>query len=197
MGLMADPKEQPTDPSELSTEPEAQELTALWLSMTPKQKAYCEARLAGSDSRKAIAIAGGDHRVNFEHHPKVGRYLALSTRCAVRRTLVSRNDVINGFLDAVDAAATSQELTQAWCEIGRVIGAYEPEKVQITVRVQDMTVARLASMSTDDPITMTRRNGRFEVDVADDPSSDEYQAFRAALEEPVPIGQGEEATDER
>lgn len=193
---MAAPNKQPIDPSELSTEPEAQELTSLWLSMTPRQKAYCEARLAGSDDKKAWAIAGGDRCINFNHHPKVARYLALSTRCAVRRTLVSRNDVINGFLDAVDAAATSQELTQAWREIGRVIGAYEPEKLEISVGVQDMTAGRLASMSTDDLITMTRRNGRFEVDVADDPSSDEYQAFRAALEEPVPIDRGEEATDE-
>lgn len=186
---MADLEKLPVDPSDLCTEPEAQELSHLWLSMTPKQKAYCEARLAGSDASKAIAIAGGDRRLNFDHHPKVARYLALSTRSAVRRTLVSRNDVISGFLDAVDAAATSTELTQAWREIGRVIGAYEPEKVELKVGVEDLTLSRLAAMKTEDLISMTRRGDQYEVDIADDPASDEYAAFRDALEDPVPITQ--------
>jgi hypothetical protein len=84
------------------------------------------------------------------------------------------------------------ELTQAWREIGRVIGAYEPEKVELKVGIEDMTASRLASMKTEDLITMTRRDGQYQVDIAEDPSSEEYAAFRAALEEPVPVTQDAE-----
>ena len=49
-------------------------------------------------------------------------------RVRSRELQITRKDVLDGFLDAVRASATATELVASWREIGRMIGAYEPEK---------------------------------------------------------------------
>lgn len=44
---------------------------------------------------------------------------------------LTRDDIIAGMMDAVYSAANSQELVAAWREIGKLIGAYAPSRVQI------------------------------------------------------------------
>lgn len=185
-----------TDPLALSPEPEVQEQSRLWLAMTAKQQAYCTARLEGCDENQAKQIAGYDRRGHPEAHPKIARYIALSTKSALRNNVVNREDVIRGLLDAVDSAGTSMELTQAWREIGRVIGAYAPEKFEVNTKVEDLTAKRLAEMKTEELITLTQRNGVYEVDLAEDPSGEEYAAFREALREPEPITQDQDQDEE-
>ena len=55
-----------------------------------------------------------------------------SVIAAIEQQQVTRNDVLRGFLDAVDCAATSAELVAAWREIGKLIGAYNPPPVRVT-----------------------------------------------------------------
>lgn len=50
-----------------------------------------------------------------------------------RRRMPSREDVVEGFMDAVRMSANAGELVQAWREIGRVVGAYEPVRVELSI----------------------------------------------------------------
>jgi hypothetical protein len=72
---------------------------------------------------------------------------------------LTRDDVLAGFLDAVGMAATATELVGAWREIGRVIGAYEPSKVNITVTHQQ----QLKEMGDQELAQLASIDGEFEV----------------------------------
>jgi hypothetical protein len=50
-------------------------------------------------------------------------------------------------MDAVNAAGSSTELTQAWREIGKMLGHYAPDQVEHKVTVENMTQNKLESMS--------------------------------------------------
>lgn len=172
----------------LSTEHEVTELGELWAGMTPRMRLYVQSRLEGltpQQSYKAAGVVGSD-TARFEQHPKIIRYLSLSTRSAVRKTLISRNDVIDGLLDAVESAGSSMELTQAWREIGRIIGAYEPAKVDVSLKIESLRNEQLVEMSEGELLEMTTKYGRYEIDTDEDPDSEIYANFREALAEPEP-----------
>ena len=44
---------------------------------------------------------------------------------------LTREDIIAGMLDAVHASQTSIELISAWREVGRLIGAYAPQRLRV------------------------------------------------------------------
>ena len=54
---------------------------------------------------------------------------------AIEHQQATRNDVLRGFMDAVNCATTSTELVAAWREIGKLIGAYNPPPVRVTHEV--------------------------------------------------------------
>jgi hypothetical protein len=173
----------------------------LWSALTPIKQSYVRHRLLGNSARKSYAAArqeiSGDvpsegsqasHANQFEKDPRISRYLALTTKTAVRRTVVTRNDVIQGLLDAVDAAATSTELTAAWRELGKVIDAYAPERVELTLTAEDLTRERLSNMSTEQLLELTKRtDGVYTLPKGEDPDRELFEAFSGALEKPQPV----------
>ena len=50
-------------------------------------------------------------------------------------------------MDAVDSAVNSTEVLNAWREIGKLVGVYDPERIEITHKLEEMTVAQLRAMS--------------------------------------------------
>lgn len=180
----------------LSTEHEADELGALWVRLNPKQQQFLTHRLTGmtvEESGKRVGWATQTAKENSAN-PLVKRYLQVATRRSVRNTLLTREDVIHGLLDAVESAGSSADLTQAWREIGRLIGAYEPEKVEVTHTIADLDPKRLTSMSTNELIQMTQVNGVYTVDADEDPAREEYALLTEALA-PLPKRQEVGATD--
>jgi hypothetical protein len=167
-----------------------EEAAKYWLKLNETQRAYANARLKGMNSVESYKAAGLDpETVNddaYAGHPKVTNYIHLAARAATRLALVSRTDVLNGLFDAVEAAGSSTELTAAWREIGRIVGAYEPQRVEVGITVHDLDRQRLATMSTKELITLTKSGGVFEIEAENDPVSAEFEALTAALEEPVP-----------
>jgi hypothetical protein len=175
----------------------------LWDAMTPKKQTYVRHRLAGNTARKSALLTAQDLNETdsepthtkltgwaqgLEKDPQITRYLALCTKTAVRRTVVTRNDVIQGLLDAVDAAATSTELTAAWRELGKVIDAYAPERVELTLTAEDLTRERLTKMSTTELVELTRQaDGTYELPAGQDPDRELFEAFSGALEPPQPV----------
>lgn len=120
---------------------------AIYDSLTKKQRRFVDARVAGNSASASARIAGMDEANGrkFDQDPRVVTLRRELSRQALRKLVLTREDVLQGFLDAVDAAATSTELVGAWREIGRLIGAYEPEEVKVSI--EDLTPAHLRGMT--------------------------------------------------
>lgn len=99
--------------------------------LTLSQKQYVEARLQGLTKAAAGRACGvaRDNVYQLEKNPKVMaaiRYLIRESTASVEE--LTKSDVLTGMMDAVAAAATAAELVMAWREIGKLLGAYEPER---------------------------------------------------------------------
>lgn len=173
---------QPPAPTEAKaleglTQADQREMGRVWSQLNAKQRDLIERKLGGQAVRQN------------ELTPAVLYFMSLAAKAAVRRSVVTKEDVIAGLLDAVDAAATSTELTAAWREIGRVVGAYEPQRMEIVNKVEDLTRDKLLTMSTKELIELTRReNGRFELASNEDPHKEEFEALTMALHPPQRVG---------
>jgi hypothetical protein len=120
--------------------------------LTLQQKNFVEARMQGLAPPAAARAAGAKYQEGasvLEKNPKVRaaiRYLIRESTLNVRE--LTKSDVMTGMLDAVEAAATSAELVMAWRELGKLIGAYEPEKK--ILEIHDYTGDELKELSDKD-----------------------------------------------
>lgn len=119
--------------------------------LDPRQRKYVSVRLEGQSPRDAALSAGysveyaKNHAYNLlERHPVIKVILRETGRAALKNLCLTREHVLHGLMDAVDTSATATELTNAWREIGKVIGAYEPQKIQVDIN--DMTPDELRTM---------------------------------------------------
>ena len=117
------------------TVPTDKEIAELLTSLAPRQRLYIEHRINGLAPVAASTAAGYPKYThhNSEGHPRVQEVLRAINLQAMRQLTVTRQDVLQGLLDAVEASATATELTMAWREIGKLIGAYEPEQKVVKV----------------------------------------------------------------
>lgn len=118
--------------------------------LTIGQKNYVEARLQGLSTAAALRASGVMVDASLmERNPKVRaaiRYLIKESTKSV--TELTKSDVLTGMMDAVNAAATASELVMAWREIGKLLGAYEPERKILEIR--DYSVDELKTLSDRD-----------------------------------------------
>lgn len=117
--------------------------------LTPKQHLYLENRIGGMSVKAAAAAAGysaNSSRVyrDLENHPRLKYLLQDMTQKALARVQITRDDVIQGFVDSLASAQSSTEMIMAWREIGKIVGAYAPE-VKVVAHV-DITAEKLRSM---------------------------------------------------
>lgn len=128
--------------------------------LTSQEVRYVESRMLGSPpviaARSAGYLAPIESATSLERDQRIQDAMRATTRLATRGQRLTRDDVLAGFMDAVGMAATATEVIAAWREIGRVIGAYEPSKIDITVTHQqqlkemdDKELAQLASIEGD------------------------------------------------
>lgn len=127
--------------------------------LSENQRTYVELRVQGKSPEEAYRALGLYDKKSiqvdrYEDHPKIRLAIAEINRKAVKDLAITRNDVLEGLMDAVRASATSAELTAAWREIGRIIGAYEPIKVAVEHDVytpeslRELTDAQLAQVAS-------------------------------------------------
>lgn len=99
--------------------------------LTQKQLHYVEARLQGlapTAAARAAGLSDGDSG-QYERAPRVREAMRWAVQQGMKQAEdIDKNDVISGMMDAVTAAGTAAELVMAWREIGKLIGAYQPEK---------------------------------------------------------------------
>jgi len=147
------------------------------LKLTPKQRIYVESRIAGMTVGQSAAAAGFKNHSNLESNPRIAQILLHANKQALTRLTLNREDVLSGFMDAVNAAASSTELVMAWREIGKVIGAYEPEvKIQVSV---DLTAERIASMGDDALLRLSGMEDFVNPDMEEDIIEGECQVLRS------------------
>lgn len=160
------------------------------LTLTKQQRLFVEARLTGLNIHQAGIAAGvAVAEVNayrLEKHPGVRAALTAASRMATEKMDLTRDDVLRGLQDAVVAAATSAELTAAWREIGKVIGAYEPEKHEHILRLEDLTLERLQSLPASELAKMAEGN-LFTIQRDDDPLDAEYEVLQDSIRPPEPV----------
>jgi len=113
------------------------------------QKRYVEARLQGLNKAASRRAAGSHDNTDLEQNPKVRaaiRYLVNESMVNVEK--LTKSDVLTGMMDAVSAAATASELVMAWREVGKLLGAYEPERKILEIR--DYSAEELKTLSDTD-----------------------------------------------
>lgn len=122
----------------------------MYLTLTKQQRIYVDSRLQGMNLTQAARAAGYAHPNVIGHqlskHPRVKAVLTSRSKEMSVNIRLKREDIIEGLQDAVRSAATSTELTAAWRELGRVIGAYEPEKIEVNIN-HNMTLLELGTSS--------------------------------------------------
>jgi len=124
-----------------------------YTSLTLIQKRYVEGRLQGLNKSAACRAAGitniDSARNALEKNPKVRaaiRWLIKESTASIEE--LTKSDVMTGMMDAVNAAATSAELVMAWREIGKLLGAYEPERK--VLEIHDYSRDELRTLSDKD-----------------------------------------------
>lgn len=123
--------------------------------LTLKQKNYVEARLQGLTPAAACRAAGvSDNSTQMERSPKVRKALRYLIKESTKNVAdLTKDDVVQGMLDAVDAASTSTELVNAWREIGKLMGVYEPEKKVLELR--DYTAQELKTLPEEELVRLS------------------------------------------
>lgn len=119
-----------------------------------KQKAFADAMLEGNSKADAARAAG--------YHPnqvdrvmrteEVQLYLAEARQEMRDISTIKRIDVLNIFMEAVEMARTLADPAQminGAKEIGKMLGYYEPEKVDITVSMDTNVLASKMRQMTD------------------------------------------------
>lgn len=163
------------------------------LALTKQQRLFVEARLTGLNIHQSGIAAGVKcadvNAYRLEKHPGVRAALDAASRMATNKMDLGRDDVLRGLQDAVVAAATSAELTAAWREIGKVIGAYEPEKHEHILKLEDLTLERLQSLPTVELAKMAEGN-IFTISRDDDVLDAEYEVLQDSITPPEPVDYG-------
>lgn len=120
-------------------------------SFSAKEKLYVEARSNGSTPVAAARMAGYKDpdidAMRLEDNMTMRSAVEAAVRVKSRQLEITRKDVLNGFMDAARIAGTAMEQIAAWREIGKLIGAYEPEPKPPE---KDITSEDLAGMSDDE-----------------------------------------------
>jgi hypothetical protein len=127
--------------------------------LTSQQGVYVESRANGTVPVVAARVAGyadpDAASAELEADTTVRMAIEAASRVKQRQQAITREDVISGFLDAVALATTATEVVAAWREIGKINGLYEPQKVEITKTLKDLTrlkdeeLVRLAPLDGD------------------------------------------------
>ena len=131
-----------------------------------KQRRFVEARLQGLPvlaAGKAAGWADATAASRCEHSPKVRAAIKFLIKDSTKNVLeLSKSDVMTGMLDAVEAAATSSELVMAWRELGKLIGAYEPERR--ILEIHDYSEDELKTLSDEDLVKLSGGRMRDAID---------------------------------
>lgn len=130
-------------------------------SLAPKERLYVEARVRGSVPVVAARLAGyadpDEAARELESREMVRAAVEYGIRVAAYELKITRDDVVNGLLDAIRSASTAGEQIAGWKEIGKLLGHYAPTKSEVSVEhkagkeaVKKLSDEQLAKMAAVD-----------------------------------------------
>jgi len=129
-----------------------------WNEMDQRMQTYVESRMRGMPPYPAARMAGyqnpGSKSKELEMDPRVTQYMRAQNIAKLHEQEITRQDVLNGLMDATRMATTATELVTAWREIAKIVGAYEPTKHEITIsdtrQLQEMSDEQLQKLAAID-----------------------------------------------
>lgn len=136
--------------------------------MDSKQRMYVEARALGSVPVVAARMSGykdpDGAALELERDATVRMALEVTIRLRARQHQVTREDVLGMLQDAYRNAATSTEMVNAAREIGKLLGHYEPQKIDIQKTVT-MKQEQIKSLSDEELLQLSKDSidGEFEI----------------------------------
>ena len=89
-------------------------------------------------------------------------------------------------MEALSAAANATDMTNVWKEIGKIIGVYQPMKLEITHDIGEMTQDQLMRMSNKDLVKMAQQPGAI-VPVENNIVDAEFEVLKESVKPPEPI----------
>lgn len=158
--------------------------------LTEQQRLYVDGRLAGLTPYAACKAAGysgaESSAYRLERTPKVQDALAAASQVARVSLDMGKDDVLEGLMEALSAAANATEMTNVWKEIGKIIGVYQPMKLEVTHDIGEMTQDQLMRMSNKDLVQMAEQPGAV-VPVENNIVDAEFEVLRESVKPPEPI----------
>lgn len=165
-------------------------LEAAFKVLTEMQRLYVDGRLAGLTPYASCTAAGyADAQTvayRLERTPRVRDALDAASKVARVSLDMSRDDVLEGLMESLQMCATATEMTNVWKEIGKIIGAYQPLKIEHTHNIGDMTNNQLQRMSNKELVNMVDEPGAV-IDVKDDIVDAEFEVLKESVQPPEPI----------
>jgi len=154
----------------------SREVTDLDVVLTEQQRLYVHHLVHNQLSHSAaVRMAGYAHinsAVDLRKNPKVQRAIAIEREEYAKASRMTKQKVIDGFLEAVDMARIKGEplaMIAGWREVGKMCGFYEPTKTEIQLSVNGrVLLSKLNTMSDEELLALTEQDsnaleGQFEV----------------------------------
>lgn len=166
------------------------ELETSFGKLTEQQRLYVDGRLAGLTPYAACKAAGytgaESQAYRLERTPRVRNALDAASKIARARLNMDRDDVLQGLMEALQMCATATEMTNVWKEIGKIIGAYQPLRIEHTHNLGDVTNDQLMRMSNRELVDLVDQPGAI-IDVEADVEDAEFRVLRESIAPPTPI----------
>ena len=134
--------------------------------LTQKETSFLALVAQGATEEEAAKKtwrAGVDHirRPTWHARKPVHDQLALIRAKVIEESYVSRQDVIDGLMDAINQAVLLEDPTAqiaGWREIIKMHGFYEPERVEHVHhhQLEDLSTKELMKLAEEDPITLSK-----------------------------------------
>lgn len=102
--------------------------------LTTQQRHFVEYVSLGIKPREALRMAGYGKTVEpnrLMNNPHIQSALIILQGDLKMRVNMTREDVIVGLLDAEKMATNTLEKVAAWKEIGKILGVYAPDKIEV------------------------------------------------------------------
>lgn len=145
--------------------------------MSPYEQLYAEARALGATPVAAARSAGYDDPVAtstvLEKSDRVRAVRDIYIRDQNRRRQLTRDDIVDGLQQAASMATNASEMVAAYKELGKLIGAYEPETHVVK---HEYSIEELQKQSDEELLELagmgSTLDAEFEVMEADSDGSD-------------------------
>lgn len=99
--------------------------------ITENQELYAQSIVRGLSPQAAANAAGLDSPPALS--PALKQRVSQLKQEMQENCGIKKEDVVKGFLSAIDLAETSTEMIQGWREVGKMLGYYAPEQKEITI----------------------------------------------------------------